>query len=66
MIFKSDCKLFVKLYHDNSLLFLFQMQQPLAFYLRPTSLDQMVGQEPIKTTIQSFLQKGQVPSMIFR
>lgn len=44
----------------------FFMQEPLAFYLRPTSLDQMVGQEHIKTTIQSFLQKGQVPSMIFR
>ncbi|MDR0369937.1 MAG: hypothetical protein LBH96_05560 [Candidatus Peribacteria bacterium] len=42
------------------------MQEPLAFYLRPTSLNQMVGQEQIRVTIQSFLSKGQVPSMIFR
>ncbi|MDR2191157.1 MAG: hypothetical protein LBP53_08595 [Candidatus Peribacteria bacterium] len=41
------------------------MHQPLAYALRPTSLDQMVGQEPLRQTITSFLEKGQVPSMIF-
>lgn len=42
------------------------MHHPLAFFLRPTALDGMVGQNHIKTTIQSFLEKGQIPSMIFR
>ncbi|MDR2541570.1 MAG: AAA family ATPase [Candidatus Peribacteria bacterium] len=42
------------------------MPQPLAFALRPTSLENMVGQETIRQTIKSFLEKGQVPSMIFR
>ncbi|MDR0860857.1 MAG: hypothetical protein LBO09_08030 [Candidatus Peribacteria bacterium] len=42
------------------------MSQPLAFALRPTSLEGMVGQEPIRQTIRSFLEKGQIPSMIFR
>ncbi|MDR2415732.1 MAG: hypothetical protein LBD75_03895 [Candidatus Peribacteria bacterium] len=41
------------------------MHQPLAYFLRPTTLDQMVGQETIRQTIISFLKKGQVPSMIF-
>jgi replication-associated recombination protein RarA len=44
----------------------FPMHQPLAYYLRPITLDQMVGQESIRQTITSFLEKGQVPSMIFR
>jgi putative ATPase len=42
------------------------MQTPLAFLLRPNTLDGMVGQAHIKATIQSFLEKGQIPSMIFR
>jgi replication-associated recombination protein RarA len=42
------------------------MHQPLAYFLRPTTLDQMVGQKVIRQTIASFLEKGQVPSMIFR
>jgi len=42
------------------------MQQPLAFFLRPTTIDGMVGQKNIKTTIKSFLENGQIPSMIFR
>jgi replication-associated recombination protein RarA len=40
--------------------------QPLAYYLRPTTLDGMVGQPQIRQTIRSFLEKGQIPSMIFR
>jgi replication-associated recombination protein RarA len=42
------------------------MHQPLAYFLRPTTLEQMVGQKAIRQTITSFLEKGQVPSMIFR
>jgi replication-associated recombination protein RarA len=42
------------------------MHQPLDFFLRPITFEGMVGQEKIRTTIQSFLEKGQVPSMIFR
>lgn len=42
------------------------MQEPLAFLLRPESLENMVWQENIRKNIESFLQKGQIPSMIFR
>ncbi|MDR3169187.1 MAG: hypothetical protein LBU27_05535 [Candidatus Peribacteria bacterium] len=41
-------------------------QQPLAYALRPTALEGMVGQDGIRQTIRSFLEKGQIPSMIFR
>jgi len=59
-------KILSKLILICDLLSLFLMQQPLAFYLRPTTLDQMVGQDSIRQTIASFLEKGQVPSLIFR
>ena len=42
------------------------MSQPLAFFLRPRTLSQMVGQDTIRQTIQSFLEKGQIPSLLFR
>ena len=39
--------------------------EPLAYYLRPTTLDEVVGQEQTKLSIQKFLENWQVPSMIF-
>lgn len=41
------------------------MQAPLAYLLRPQSLDDMVGQDSIRQTIRSFLEKGVIPSLIF-
>lgn len=42
------------------------MQQPLAFLLRPESLKDMVWQDDIRQNIESFLQKWQILSMVFR
>ncbi|GHW02520.1 recombinase RarA [candidate division SR1 bacterium] len=42
------------------------MYQPLAYLLRPISLDKMVGQDSIRQTVQSFLDSGNLPSLIFR
>ncbi len=39
--------------------------EPLAYYLRPTTLDEVVWQEQTKLSIQKFLENWQVPSMIF-
>ena len=39
--------------------------EPLAYYLRPTTLDEVVWQEQTKASIQKFLENWQVPSMIF-
>ncbi len=39
--------------------------EPLAYYLRPTTLDEVVWQEQTKLSIQKFLETWQVPSMIF-
>lgn len=38
---------------------------PLAYYLRPTTLDGVVWQEQTKLSIKKFLENWQVPSMIF-
>jgi len=38
---------------------------PLAYFLRPTTLDEVVWQEQTKLSIQKFLENWQVPSMIF-
>lgn len=40
--------------------------EPLAYYLRPKDLDNVVWQEQTKQSIQKFLENGTVPSMIFR
>ena len=42
------------------------MQEPLASFLRPQTLDEMVGQEKIIETVKTFLSQGKIPSMIFR
>lgn len=39
--------------------------EPLAYFLRPTTLDEVVWQEQTKLSIQKFLENWQVPSMIF-
>ena len=39
--------------------------EPLAYYLRPTTLDEVVWQEQTKLSIKKFLENWQVPSMIF-
>ena len=39
--------------------------EPLAYYLRPTTLDEVVWQEQTKLSIQKFLENWHVPSMIF-
>jgi len=39
--------------------------EPLAYYLRPTTLDDVVWQEQTKLSIQKFIENWQVPSMIF-
>lgn len=39
--------------------------EPLAYYLRPITLDEVVWQEQTKLSIQKFLENWQVPSMIF-
>ena len=39
--------------------------EPLAYYLRPTTLDEVVWQQQTKLSIQKFLENWQVPSMIF-
>jgi len=42
------------------------MQEPLASFLRPQTLEEMVGQEKIIETVKTFLSQGTIPSMIFR
>ena len=42
------------------------MQEPLASFLRPQTLDEMVGQKKIIETVKTFLSQGKIPSMIFR
>ena len=42
-----------------------QNNEPLAYFLRPTKLDEVVGQEQTKQSIKKFLENGQIPSMIF-
>ena len=40
-------------------------REPLAYFLRPTTLDEVVWQEQTKLSIQKFLENWQIPSMIF-
>ena len=40
-------------------------QEPLAFFLRPEKIEDMVGQEKILENIKTFIANGSIPSMIF-
>ena len=40
-------------------------QEPLAFFLRPEKIEDMVGQEKILENIKTFIENGTIPSMIF-
>ena len=40
-------------------------QEPLAFFLRPEKIENMVGQEKILENIKTFISNGSIPSMIF-
>ena len=42
------------------------MNTPLAYRLRPKTLDEMVGQDALRQTVRVFFEKDQIPSMIFR
>ena len=63
MYLKFDIKNVVcKCFYDNSFM---KNTEPLAYFLRPTTLDEVVWQEQTKVSIQKFLENWQVPSMIF-